>query len=70
MNYNLALKKGYHENLNKGQGHMTRLEKVMLHISRSLYRRPEHIYGVCIALDCLYQNLLPKKLLVTFHDLK
>ena len=33
------------------------------------YRQPEHIYGVCIALVGHYQVIV-KKLLVTFHDLK
>ena len=34
------------------------------------YRHLEHIYCVLIALDCLHQKLLPKKLLVTYNDLK
>ena len=34
------------------------------------YRRPEHIYGVFITLAGLYQKSYPKKLLVTFNDLK
>ena len=43
----------------------------MLHISCSIdpYCRPEHIYGVFIALAYLYQAIV-EKLLVNFHDLK
>ena len=33
------------------------------------YRQPEHIYGVFIALACLYIKVIAEKLLVTFHDL-
>ena len=38
---------------------MTSLENVMLHVTPS-DRRPEHIYGVFIALAGLYKKLLPK----------
>ena len=34
------------------------------------FRRPEHIYGVFIALAGLIKSYWRKKMLVTFHDLK
>ena len=54
MNYNLTLKR-HAEYLTQGQGHdLTRKGHAAYH------RRPEHIYGIFIALACLYQKLLPK----------
>ena len=58
MNYNLTLK-GRFENLTSGQGHDL-IGKISCCISADPYGRPEHIYGVFIALACLYQKLLPK----------
>ena len=63
MNYNLTLK-GNFENLTSGQDPD---RKRSCCISVDPYGRPEHIYGVFIALAGLYKKLLLKKLSVTFH---
>ena len=67
MNYNFTLK-GHFENFTAGQGHDL-IKKRSCCISVDPYGHPEHIYGNAIALAGHYQNLLPKKLLVTFYDL-
>ena len=70
INYNLTLK-GHLENLTSGQGWQGSTDRKRSYcISVDPYGRSEHIYGAFIALNGLYQKLLPKKLLVAFHDQK